>query len=155
MLFISFQLSRSVMSDSLQLHGLQHTRPPCPSPTLGACSNSCPLSQWHHPTNLSAVTLFSSCPQLFPAPERRLLKQGHGVSRDLDGKNSWCSHPSLKFSSYAKNAVNSSQNYPRWQAFIGVHCVQATLGKTEAVALPYERWFSPPFLANFTTEHFL
>ena len=55
------------MSDSLQPHGLQHTRPPCPSPTPGACSNSCPLSQWCHPTILFSVIPFSSCLQSFPA----------------------------------------------------------------------------------------
>ena len=55
------------MSDSLWLHGLQHTRFPCPSPSPGACSNSCPLSQWCHSTIMSSVTLFSSCSQSFPA----------------------------------------------------------------------------------------
>ena len=59
------QFSCSVMSDSLQLHGLQHTRPPCPSPTPGACSNSHPLSWWCHPTISSSVILF--CLQSFPA----------------------------------------------------------------------------------------
>ena len=59
--------SHSVMSDSLQPHGLQHTRPPCPSPTPGACSSSCPLSQWCHPTISSSVVPFSSCPRSFPA----------------------------------------------------------------------------------------
>ena len=54
------------MSDSLQPHGLQHARLPCPSPTPGACSNSCP-SQWCHPTISSSVIPFSSCPQFFPA----------------------------------------------------------------------------------------
>ena len=48
-------------------HGLQHTRLPCPSPTLRACSNSCPLSQWFHPTISSSVITFSSCLQSFPA----------------------------------------------------------------------------------------
>ena len=62
----SVQCSRSVMSDSLQPHGLQHARPPCPSPFLGACSNSCPLSQWCHPTISSSAAPFSSCPQSFP-----------------------------------------------------------------------------------------
>ena len=57
----------SVMPDSLQLHGLQHPRPPCPSPTLWVYSNSCPLSQWCHPTTSSSVVPFSSCPQSFPA----------------------------------------------------------------------------------------
>ena len=53
--------------DSLQPHGLQHARPPCPSPTPGACSNSCPLSQWYHPTISSSVIPFSSCLQSFLA----------------------------------------------------------------------------------------
>ena len=55
------------MSDSLWPHGLQHARLPCPSPTSGACSNSCPLSRWCHPTILSSVIPFSSCLQSFPA----------------------------------------------------------------------------------------
>jgi len=63
----SVQFSRSVMSDSLQPHGLQHARPPCPSPTPRVYSNSCPLSQWCHPTISSSVIPFSSCPQSFPA----------------------------------------------------------------------------------------
>jgi len=55
------------MSDSLQPHGLQHSRPPCPSPTPGVYPNSCPLSWWCHPTISSSVIPFSSCPQSFPA----------------------------------------------------------------------------------------
>ena len=55
------------MSDSLQPHELQHTRPPCPSPTPGVYPNSCPLSLWCHPTISSSVVPFSSCPQSFPA----------------------------------------------------------------------------------------
>ena len=61
------QFSRSVLSDSLQPHGLQHARLPCPSPTPRACSNWCPLSQWWHPTISSSVVPFSSCLQSFPA----------------------------------------------------------------------------------------
>ena len=63
----SVQFSRSVTSDSLQPHELQHVRPPCPSPTPGACSNSCPWSRWCHPTISSSVIPFSSCPQSFPS----------------------------------------------------------------------------------------
>ena len=55
-----------LMSDSLRCHGLQHTRPPCPSPTPRACSNSCQSSRWYHPTVLSPVIPFSSCLQSFP-----------------------------------------------------------------------------------------
>ena len=61
------QFSCSVMSGSLRPHGLQHARPPCPSPTLGVYSNSCPSSQWCHPTNSSSVVPFSSRLQYFPA----------------------------------------------------------------------------------------
>ena len=64
---LCIQFSCWVMSDSLWLHGLQHTRPPCPSPTPGACSNSCPSSQWYHPAISSSVVSFSSCLQSFPA----------------------------------------------------------------------------------------
>ena len=60
--------SRSVMSDCWWPHGLQHSRPPCPSPSPGVCSDSGPLSQWCHPTISSSVTPFSSCLQSFPAP---------------------------------------------------------------------------------------
>ena len=57
--------SCSVMSDSLQPQGLQHARLPCPS-SSGACSNSCLLSRWRHPTILPCVVPFSSCLQFFP-----------------------------------------------------------------------------------------
>ena len=59
--------SHQVLSDSLWPHGLQHTRLPCLSPTPGACSNSCPLSRWCHPTISSFVAPFSSCLRSFPA----------------------------------------------------------------------------------------
>ena len=61
----SVQFSHSVMSNSLWPHELQHARPPCPSPTLGVYSNSCPLSRWCHPAILSSVVPFSS--SSFPA----------------------------------------------------------------------------------------
>ena len=61
------QFSCSVMSDSLQPHGLQHARLPCPSPTPRVYSNSWPLSWWCHPTIPSSVISFSSCLQSFPA----------------------------------------------------------------------------------------
>ena len=56
------------MNDSLRPHGLQHAWLPCPSPSPGVCSKSCPLSQWCHPTISPSVIPFSSCPQSFPAP---------------------------------------------------------------------------------------
>ena len=87
MIFKSFQFSHSVLSDSLQPHGLQQASLPCPSPTLRVCSNSCPLSQWCHPTISSSVIPFSSCLQSFPAsgcfPTSQFFasgSQGTGVS---------------------------------------------------------------------------
>ena len=66
-LFSSVQFSRLVVSNSLRPHESQHTRPPCPSPTLGVHSNSCPSSRWCHPAISSSVVPFSSCPQSLPA----------------------------------------------------------------------------------------
>ena len=80
--FSSVQFSRSVISDSLHLHGLQHARLPCPSPTPGIYSDSCPLSRWCHPTILFFVIPFS-CLQSFPA-------SGKLISRRIDPFDLWC-----------------------------------------------------------------
>ena len=63
------------MSDSLQPHGLQNARLPCPLLTPGACSNSCPLSRWCHPTISSSVIRFPSCFWSFPASGSFLMSQ--------------------------------------------------------------------------------
>ena len=73
--FSSVQFSCSVVSDSLQLHELQHVRLPCPSPTPGAHSDSCPSSPWCHPAISSSVVPFSSCPQSLPASESFPMSQ--------------------------------------------------------------------------------
>ena len=87
----SVRFSCSVVSDSLRPHRLQHTRLPCPSPTLGACLNSCPSSQWCHPTISSSVIAFSSCLQSFPAsrsfPMSQFFASG-GVSFSTGGVSS-------------------------------------------------------------------
>ena len=70
----SVQFRCSAVSDSLWSHGLQHAIP-CPSPTPGACSNSCPSSWWCHPTISSSVVPFSSCFQSFPASEAFQMSQ--------------------------------------------------------------------------------
>ena len=67
--------SRSVVSNSLQPRELQHTRIPCPSPSPGACSNSCPLSWWCHPTISSSDIPFSSCLQSSPASKSFPMSQ--------------------------------------------------------------------------------
>ena len=65
--FSSVQFSGSVISNSLRPHESQHARPPCPSPTPGVYSNSCPSSRWWHLAISSSVVPFSSCPQSLPA----------------------------------------------------------------------------------------
>ena len=67
--------SVSVVSDSLRPHESQHTRPPCPSPTPGVHSNSCPSSRWCHPAISSSVIPFSSCPQSLPASDSFPMSQ--------------------------------------------------------------------------------
>ena len=71
----SVQFSCSVMSDYLRPHGLQHARLPCPSPTPRACLNSCPSSQWCHPTISSSVIPFFSLLQSFSAPRSFQMSQ--------------------------------------------------------------------------------
>ena len=73
--FSSVQFSRSVMSDALWPHELQHARPPCPKPTPGVHPNSCPSSRWCHPTISSSVVPFSSCPLSSPASESFQMSQ--------------------------------------------------------------------------------
>ena len=78
--FSSVQFSRSVMSNFLWPHELQHARPPCPSPTPGVHPNPSPLSRWCRPSISSSVVPFSSCPQSFPAsgsvPMSQLFESG-------------------------------------------------------------------------------
>ena len=74
-LFSSAQFSHLVVSNSLRPHGLQHARPPCPSPTPGVYPDSSPLSQWRHPTISSSVVPFSSCLQSFPASGSSQMSQ--------------------------------------------------------------------------------
>ena len=83
----SVQLSRSVASDSLRPHESQHSRPPCPSPTPGIYSNSCPSSQWCHPAISSSVIPFSSCPH--PSQHQGFFQRvnsSHQIAKVLEFK---------------------------------------------------------------------
>ena len=75
------------MSDSLWPHGLQHARPPCPSPSPGACSNSCPSSRWCHPTIWSSVIPLPSCLQSFLASGSFPMSLFHHSTADGDGSH--------------------------------------------------------------------
>ena len=80
--FSSVQFSRSVVYDSLRSHELQHSKPPCPSPTPGVHSDSHPLSWWCHPVISSSVVLFSFCPQSLPASQ--WVNSSHEVDKVPD-----------------------------------------------------------------------
>ena len=84
------QFSCSVMSDSLRPHGLQHARPPCPSPTHGVYSNLCLLSRWCHPTISSSIVPFSSCLQSFPASGSFLMSQFFASGGQSIGASGCC-----------------------------------------------------------------
>ena len=73
--YCSVQFFRSVVSNSLRPHGLQHARPSCPSPTPRVYPNSCPLSRWCHPAISSSIIPFSSCTQSLPASESFPMSQ--------------------------------------------------------------------------------
>ena len=80
----SCSVTKSCLSDSLPHHGLQRTRLPRPSPSLGVCSNSCPLTVWCHGTISSSVSPFSPCPQSFPSSESFLMSQLFEVAKVLE-----------------------------------------------------------------------
>ena len=93
MLFI-----RSVVTNFLQPHKLQHTGVPCPSLSPGVCSNSCPLSQWRHPTISSSVAPFSSCSQSFPASGSFPMSRFFASCGQSVGSFSFCISPSNEYS---------------------------------------------------------
>ena len=112
----SVQFSHSVMSDSLQPHGLQLNRPPCPSPSSRVSSNSCPLNQWCHPAISSSVIPFSSCLQ---------ISQHEGLSNESVFHIMWSKYWSFSFS------ISSSNEYSGLISFrmdwLDLLAVQGTL----------------------------
>ena len=141
----SVQFSCSVRSNSLQPQGLQHTRPPCPSPMPGACSNSWPLSQRSHQTISLSVILFSSFPQSFPASRSFLMSQlfasggqSIGVSASASvlpmntqdwsplGRTGWISLQSkglsrVFFNTKFKNIHSSALSFPYGPTLTSIH----------------------------------
>ena len=91
------QFSHSFLSDFLWPHELQPFRPPCPSPTPGVYPNSCPLSQWCHPTISSSLVPFSSHPQSFPASRSFQMSQLFAIRWLLD---TWIDKCSCGFSAW-------------------------------------------------------
>ena len=95
--FNSVQFSHSVVSDSLWPLGLQHPRPPCPSPTPGVYSYSCPLSRWCHPTISFSVIPFSSCLRSFPVSGSFQMSQFFS-NESVQMSRFWPKYPSFSFS---------------------------------------------------------
>ena len=146
--------SRSVVFDSLQPHKLQHARLPCPSPSPGACSNSCPSSQWCHVTISPSVVPFSSYLQSFPAsgsfPVSHLFTSG-GQSIEASasvlpmniqdwsplGLTGWISLKSKGLSRVFSQHHSSKASIPRRSAFFMVQLSHPymTTGKTIALTI--------------------
>ena len=100
------------MSNSLRPHELQHTRPPCPSPTPGVCSNSCPSSRWCHPTISSPVIPFSSCPHL-PASGSFPMSQLFAWGSQCNGVSASASVLQSHLRSTQLNTESVAQNHPQ------------------------------------------
>ena len=130
--------SCSVVSDSLQAHGLQYARLPCPSPTPGAYSSSCPSSQWCHPTISSSVIPFSSSPQSFQASGTFLMSwlfasggQSIGASASASvlpmnikgwfplGSTGWISLQSKGLSKLTKSKMKLTRVEESWDLRVG------------------------------------
>ena len=123
----SVQFSHSVVSDSLPPYESQHARPPCPSPTPGVHSSSCPLSRWCHPAISSSGVPFSSCPQSLQAsgsfPMSQLVAWGGqsiGVSASANSKSLPCQEkdPSKRDCSHPENSPALSLIFHRIWMFI-------------------------------------
>ena len=100
---ISVQFSHLIVSNSSKPHGPQHARPPCPSPTPRACSNSSSLSQWCHPTILSSAIPFSPCLQSFPAS--RYFQMSHNVSNNWIIYTQVVIHPDISISLFLEEKL--------------------------------------------------
>ena len=152
-LFFPVQFSCSVVSNSLQTHGPQHTRPPCPSPTPRAYSNSCPLSLWCHPAISSSVVPFSSLLQPFPASGSFQMSQfftsgGQSIGTPASASvlpvniqdwfpfrfNGWISLQSKGVSVFSNTTVQKHQFFDTQLSFmVQLTYPHMTMGKTIAL----------------------
>jgi len=142
--------SHSVMSNSLQPQGLQYTRLSCPSLPPGACSNSCPSSQWCHPTISSSVIPFSSCPQSFPEsgsfPMSQLFAsrgQSIGASVSVLPMNIQSWFPlGLKLVWCLCNLRDSQESYPASQ-FESINSLVLSILYCPTLTCAYDYWKKP------------
>ena len=122
----SVQFSCSVVSYFLRPHESQHARTPCPSPTPGVHTNSCPSSWWCHPAISSSVVLFSSCPQSLPAPESFPMSQLFAWGGQSTGVSALVSFPPKKSQGWPPS------EWTGWISFLNrtkIHCSGSLLLK--------------------------
>ena len=143
--------SRSVVSSSLQLHGLQHVRLPCPSPSLGNCSNSCALSRWYYPIVYSFVVSFSSHLQSFPASRSFLMGQlftwggqSIGVSASVPLMNIQDSFPLGWTGLISLQSKDSQESFPTPQ-FKSISCLALILLYHPTLTSIHDYWKTHSF----------
>ena len=139
------QVSHSVMSDSLWPRGLQHSRLPCPSPTPGAYSNSCPSSRWCHPTISSSVIPFTSRLQSFPTSGSFPMSQGLFLLRIR-----WPKYWSFIFSISPSNEYSGLISFRIDQ--LDLHAVQGTLEGLLYTTIQKYQFFSPQLFLKSNTH---
>ena len=143
--FSSVQFSCSVVSDSLWLHGLLHTRILCPSPTPRVYPNSCPVSWSWHPTISSSVTPFSSCPQSFPASGSFQMNQFFASGGLSIGVSASAISPSHEYSGMISFRMN-------WLDLLAVQgTLKSLLQHHSSKALIL--WHSAYFIVQLTSIH--
>ena len=145
------------MSDSLQPHGLQHTRLSCPSPTPRACSDSCSLSRWCHSTISSSVVPFSSCLQSFPASVSFLMNQfftsggqriGSSASASYDPTN--VGNLTSDFFAFSKSSLNF------WKFFVHVllKWKWSRFSRVQPLATPWTAPYQAPASMGFSRQEY-
>ena len=135
-------------------HGLQHTRLLCPSLSPGVCTNSCPLSQWCHPTISSSVTPVSSCPQSFPASRSFPMSQFFA----LDGQKYWFASSGQSIEASASASSPSSEYSGQISFRIDWFDLLAVQGTPKSLLLHHSLkasilWHSAFFTVQLTSIH--
>ena len=150
------------MSNSLRPHESQHSRPPCPSPTPGVHSNSCPLSRWCHPAISSSVAPFSSCPQSLLASESFPMSQlfvWGGQSTGVSALASFLPSPHLFFRCWLRwhpTPVLLSGKSHGWRSLVGCSpwgCKESDMIEHSTQSVLWLALFKSPL--NLTPHPFL
>ena len=144
----SVQFSRSVVSKSLRPHELQHARPPCPSPTPGVHSDSCPSSQWCHPAISSSVIPFSSCPQSLPASESFPLSQLFAWGGQSTGVSALASFLPKKSQGWSPSEWTESIIKSIWKSFLKIDYNLVNKHDASSVSVSHSHVAISPVVSN-------